>query len=183
VPGRQGKSGRRPKPTALHKLEGTFNVTRHGKRRANEPKPQGDLNAPPKDLTPGQAEVWRHVMANAPAGLLKQLDRGLLKGWVEAEDRHNTARLMQAKIDSSTEFKLMIRSHNGDMVPSPYNDILDKTLRSMTRVAQELGFSPVARPRIQVDPPLQPIEAPKEDAWSTLRRFPVISGGKTTSGV
>lgn len=47
----------------------------------------------------------------------------------------------------------------------------------MIQTSDRLGFSPVARPRIQVEP----VEPDDEggDTWSALRRFPVVDGGKT----
>ena len=144
--------GRKPKPTELLKLRGTFNATDHGKGREFEPRPVGDLDEPPADLTDSQEDVWRYAVANMPRGVMKRIDREMLKIWVEASDRHNTARLMQAMLDQDSKLKLLIKTPAGFMA-SPYNDILDQTAKIMIRVAQELGFSPAARPRIKADPP------------------------------
>ena len=38
-----------------------------------------------------------------------------------------------------------------------------------------LGFSPAARLKVQTEPEPPP---PASDAWASLRRFPVIAGGK-----
>jgi hypothetical protein len=86
-----------------------------------------------------------------PKGVAKKIDRGMLLIWVEAEDRHRTAMMMQAGLDSSASLKLLIRTSVG-LMPSPYNDILDKTAKLMLRACQELGFSPAARPRIHATP-------------------------------
>jgi P27 family predicted phage terminase small subunit len=145
-------AGRRPKPTALHQLQGTLNPTRHGRDRSREPIPLGDLDEPPHDLTDSQEAIWRYAVANMPRGVMKRIDRDMLRIWVEASDRHNTARLMQAMLDQDAKLKLLIKTKNG-LEPSPYNDILDQTAKTMIRVAQELGFSPAARPRIKVEPP------------------------------
>jgi phage terminase small subunit len=45
----------------------------------------------------------------------------------------------------------------------------------MIRVAQELGFSPAARPRLKVDVTDKAGEDDETDPWATLR---VIPGGK-----
>ena len=131
--------GRRPKPTALHKLHGTYNATNHGRDRAQEPVPMGDLEEPPPDLTESQEAGWRYAIANMPKGVVKLIDRGILKVWIEAEDRHNTARLMQAMLDQDTKLKLLVKGPNG-LEPSPYNVILDKCAQTMFRAAQELGL-------------------------------------------
>jgi phage terminase small subunit len=163
--------GRRPKPTALHKLQGTYNVTDHGSARANEPVAEGDLDEPPPGLTASQAEGWRYAIDHAPKGVLKQIDRGLVLEWVEAEDRHRTAMAMQARLDQDATLKLLVRTPQG-LAPSPYNDILDKKAKTMFRAATELGFSPAARPRIHVSG--EPV-ADADNPWAALRLIP---GGK-----
>jgi P27 family predicted phage terminase small subunit len=161
-------AGRRPKPTHLHKLQGTFNATRHGRGRAGEPIAEGDLHSPPRDLTPAQKDVWRYAIRHAPRGLLKRIDRDVLAVWCEARDRWNTARLMQAKLDASGELKLLIKGPLG-LVESPYNSILEKTAKTMLRCATELGFSPAARPRLQIDQP--PLSPDPDDPWQTTLRL------------
>jgi P27 family predicted phage terminase small subunit len=165
--------GRRPKPTALHKLQGTFNVTDHGRARAREPVPAGELDDPPPGLTASQQAGWRYAVENMPRGVLKRIDRGVLTIWIEAEDRHHTAMTMQAKLDQDATLKLLVRTPQG-LAPSPYNDILDKTAKTMFRAAAELGFSPAARPRIHVAP--EPGEVDADNPWATLRLIP---GGLT----
>jgi phage terminase small subunit len=115
-------AGRRPKPTHLHKLQGTFNATRHGRGRAGEPIAEGDLHSPPRDLTPAQKDVWRYAIRHAPRGLLKRIDRDVLAIWCEARDRWNTARLMQAKLDESGELKLLIKGPLGLVESEPPPD-------------------------------------------------------------
>lgn len=166
------KGGPPPKPTALLKLRGSFNPTLHGRERAFEPQAQGELadEEPPLDLTPTQEDFWRYAVANMPRGVMKRIDREILRVWVEAADRHNTARMMQAMLDQDSKLKLLIKTPDG-FAPSPYNDILDKTAKTMIRVAQELGFSPAARPRIKADPPTidgEPEPDLRADPWSFL---------------
>jgi phage terminase small subunit len=169
--------GRRPKPTALHKLHGTYNATNHGRDRKGEPVPLGDLEEPPPDLTESQEAGWRYAVTHMPKGVVKLIDRTMLRVWVEAEDRHNTARMMQAMLDQDTKLKLLVKGPNG-LEPSPYNTILDKTAQTLFRAAQELGFSPAARPRLRVaSAPDDRIDGtdPIRDPWSMLQ---VIPGGK-----
>lgn len=165
--------GRRPKPTALHRLQGTFHTGKHGRGRAREPLPAGDLDEAPPWFTETQREVWQYALDHAPKGVLKRIDLGMLVAWVEAFDRHREAMEMQAQLDRSASLKLLIRTPTG-LIASPYNDILDKTAKKMFRAAQELGFSPAARPRLHAAEP-----EPKDDAdnpWAALRLIP---GGRT----
>jgi phage terminase small subunit len=165
-------AGRRAKPTALHKLHGTLK-SNHAHERAGEPVPLGDLEEPPPDLTDAQEAVWRYAVANMPRGVVKLIDRGILKVWVEAEDRHNTARMMQAMLDQDTRLKLLVKGPMG-LMPSPYNAILESTAKIMFRAAQELGFSPAARPRLRVFAPVKPDAPPdpRKDPWAALQVMP-----------
>jgi phage terminase small subunit len=167
--------GRRPTPTALHKLRGTLNTTRHVKPRAGEPIPIGDLVEPPIDLSDSQQDIWTYAIAHAPRGIVKLIDRDILKAWVTAVDVHDTARLMQAQLDRDAKLKLLIKGPFG-LIESPYIRILDNTAKTMIRLAQELGFSPAARPRLKSDAATLPDEV-ENDPWAVLR---VIPGGKTT---
>jgi phage terminase small subunit len=162
----------RRKPTALLKLRGSYNPTLHGRDRKLEPIPAGELAdaEPPPDLTDTQEDIWRYAIANMPRGVMKLIDRDLLRVWVEASDRHNTARLMQAMLDRDSKLKLLIKTPEG-FAPSPYNDILDKTAKTMIRVAQDLGFSPASRPRLRADPLTiegKPEDDLRSDPWKLL---------------
>ena len=166
--------GRRPKPTALLKLRGSYNVTR-GKQRRDEPVALGELVEPPLDLTDSQQDVWTYAVAHAPRDVVRLIDRDILKAWVTCVDTHNTARLMQAQLDRDTKLKLLIKSPLG-LIESPYIRIMDNCAKTMIRLAQELGFSPAARPRLKVDHPRQ-TEPEPADPWAMLK---VIPGGKAS---
>jgi Phage terminase, small subunit len=162
----------RRKPTEMLKLRGSYNPTLHGRDRKLEPIPLGELadEEPPPDLTDSQEDIWRYAIANMPRGVMKRIDRDILRIWVEASDRHNIARLMQAMLDRDSKLKLLIKTPDG-FAPSPYNDILDKTAKTMIRVAQELGFSPAARPRLKADPLTiegKPEDDLRADPWKLL---------------
>jgi len=163
--------GRPPKPTVLHSLHGTTEPSRHNKRLQYEPRPEGDLVEPPKALTPEQIEGWRYALDNAPAHLMKRLDRGMLAAWVIAEDRLYRANQAQAMLDARAQLPMLITSPAG-LIVSPYEQIIDNSTKRMVRLAAELGFSPAARPRIKVEQ--VPDKQAEDDPWSMLR---VIPGG------
>jgi phage terminase small subunit len=131
--------GRKPKPTVLHHLQGTFNPTDH-RNREREAVAIGDLLTPPRDLSPAQAATWRYAIKHAPATVLKQIDREILRAWCETVERHHEAQLL---LDAELE--------NEAWVKSPCHRILDRTTMLLVRLAGELGFSPAARPRILID--------------------------------
>jgi P27 family predicted phage terminase small subunit len=171
--------GRRPKPTALHELQGTLNATRH-KHRALEPVAPGPaLDAPPDWLSPSQQEGWRYAIAHAPKDLLKPIDRTVLLVWVEAEDRHRRACMAQAAIDGKNPaMQLVLPRSRGagkgvELVESPYVRIITRAAETLMKAASELGFSPSARPRL-VGPQPAAGTGPV-DPWQRLR---VLQGGK-----
>ena len=135
-----------------------------------EREAEGDLDRlPPGFLTPGQRESWLYVMRHAPRGLLKALDREMLVIWVEAEDRHRTAMMQQAQMDLGNKLPLLTKGKDGYPIPSAYLRIMNAAALIMLRCVLELGFSPAARPRIQLIPGGGPrlIEG-EVDPWDEL---------------
>ena len=152
--------GRRPKPTALHRLQGIYNVTDH-RDRTLEPIAEGEIEEP-ADLTEAQRAIWHYAVAHAPNGVSKAIDQAVLRAWVETLDRRNEAQqLLEAETSAIA------------WLTSPAHRVIDRTTTLLIRLASELGFSPAARPRLRVETP----KSPKEDTdpWAELR---VIPGGR-----
>jgi hypothetical protein len=170
------RRGPRPKPTIVHKIEGTYNPTRHGRDRALEPQPDQDLGAAPLDLTDAETALWDHAVISAPKGMLKEIDRPAMVVLCEAGARHNEARRMQHLLDTDAQLTLVIRGKSGQLVESPYNRILDKTAKTILNASDRLGFVPTARPRIKVDPTTGQVVEAGSDPWSMMR---IIKGGKS----
>ena len=176
------KPGRRPKPTALHELQGTLNSTRHA-GRASEPEAPGDpLNEPPDWLTDSQKEGWRYAIAHAPRNLLKPIDRTVLVIWVEAEDRHRRAMIAQAILDKDNKLPMLRVQAKGlgkpsELRESPYLRIMARAAETLLRTVSELGFSPAARPRLGETHGERTPAAP-QDPWAKLK---VLQGGKNSS--
>jgi phage terminase small subunit len=84
--------------------------------------------------------------------------------------------MMQAQLDREAKLKLLIKSPLG-LIESPYIRIMDNCAKTMIRLAQELGFSPAARPRLKVDRPREPEQPEVSDPWAMLK---VIPGGKAS---
>jgi hypothetical protein len=143
--------GRKPKPTALIKLQGTGNSTRLRRKRAGEPIATGSLDKPPDWMTPSQVEGWAYAMEHAPKGVLFPIDRGMLAVWVEAEDRHRLASVMQAKVDVGNALPLLFKVEKGPPIASAYITIITKAATIMIKAAA------------------------KTSEWSKLK---IITGGK-----
>ncbi len=138
--GRSG--GRKPTPTTMKVMRGN-----PGKRALNdeEPIPENDLGAePPDHFNEKQGRVWREVIAEAPAGMLKTLDKALLEAYcinvVLLEEMNN-------KIQTAGT---IARGALGNPVVSPYVRIMSTATQMVIKCASELGFTPSSRSRIRV---------------------------------
>ncbi len=135
--------GPKPKPTYLKIVAGNPG---HRPLNAKEPKPAGNLEAPPIWLTESQQAGWRYAIEHSPHGLLKRLDSALLVIWVVAEDTHRQAAERLAK------HGLLVKAPNtGLAIQSPYLPIVNRQADIMMKAAGDLGFSPASRTRIQVN--------------------------------
>lgn len=173
------RRGRPPKPVATHRAEGTFRQDRHGHRTV-EPQAPGalaDLAVPPW-LTEEQQALWRDVIARAPAGLLRAADAELVVAYVELVDRHRRALQTEALIDRGRATPLLTRGPGGTAVESPYLQIMNRCALLLSRLAGELGLSPLARTRLA----RAGLPAGREDEggdtdWGSLPVFPTIEAG------
>jgi P27 family predicted phage terminase small subunit len=168
--------GRKPKPVAQLKLEGTYDGSRH-RRRQCEPAAEGDLADvdPPAWLTAEQKRAWRQTIKDAPKGVLKRADRQLFLSYVVAVARFELAVRTQNQLDAAGTTPLLTRSSTGTAMLSPYLRAMNQASALMVQLGAELGFSTSARARLG-----QPAEREPQDdpVWSTLRKFPVISSGR-----
>lgn len=107
-----------------------------------EPMPATNIeDEGPEWFTPQQKADWKFVRAAAPAGLLKQLDRGMLEAWVVTSDICRRAAMGLVQCPNLQRKKAQ-----------ECLAILRQFTPIKRALATELGFSPAARPRIQVAP-------------------------------
>jgi phage terminase small subunit len=144
--------GRKPVPEALNALH---SYPSHAPKR-KEP-PALPLQEPPDDLSPGQRECWLHAVANAPQGVLKEADRGVLRAWASVEDA-----LIRASAALGREDMLIdVKGQPFKAVNSNWTMLLHAQ-RAMKGLAELLGFAPTARARLAVpaqkgfEPPSDP---------------------------
>jgi P27 family predicted phage terminase small subunit len=160
--------GPKPKPVAIHKLQGSYQRVRHAKR-AQEPHAEGALAecAPPEWMTADQQRIWREVIAEAPKGILRQADRRMMINYVVLADRFETAARTQIALDAKSTAPLLVRGAAGTAI-SPYVRIMNQCTALMTQLQGEMAFSPSGRARLG-----QP-QAPGLDE-AAYRRFEVIA--------
>jgi P27 family predicted phage terminase small subunit len=156
--------GRKPTPTMLKRLHGVEprRINRH------EPIPPSDLPPCPKHFTAEQAELWEFALTNAPPGMVKSLDIGLLEAWCVAYSIHRAA-----TTELSREGLLTVPGIKDPdrRVAAPQIGIINRTAALLLRLSSELGFSPTARTRVQVANPHSLFAAYDDPSSETLDDF------------
>ena len=139
--------GRKPLPTALHILQGTYRADRHG----GTPEIAVEIPKPPRDLDKRARAAWRYY-----APLLAEMrtiglaDREALACYCAAVSRRERAEEELAKTAP------LVKSPSGYPVQNPWLAIANKAMEQMLKWGQELGLSPAARTRIKVAPKAAP---------------------------
>ena len=111
-------------------------------------------------MTEGQKAGWNYAVEHAPLGLLKKLDRSVLAAWVVAEDLHRRAS------EQVEKFGILTKAPNtGLPIQSPYLPVLNKQAQIILKAAEQLGFTPASRTRIQVEEPSNRLE---HNPWADI---------------
>lgn len=141
------KPGPVPKPTALKQLEGN-----PGKRKLPEKEPSAplllEIPKPPSFLMPLAKKHWKQMAQELQAcGLLTAIDLDTFGAycncwalWVEAQQ-------------NLKKYGPVQRNAAGIPVNSVFVDQSIKWLNQMLKYQKELGLTPSARTRVQVDMP------------------------------
>lgn len=134
------KRGRKPKPTALKRLEGN-----PGKRPLNElePLPPISVLRCPNWLMPEARKEWRRL---APAlismGVLSLADAVPFAAYCTAYARWREAE------DEITKHGSVYKDANGNIRPNPYIAISARQLSEIKSLAAEFGLTPATRTAI-----------------------------------
>lgn len=133
--------GRRPKPSALHDLEGTRN-----RRRNTEPRPSG-IPTCPQHLNKEAKREWKRISAELAAlGLLTSVDRAALAAYCSSWSRWIDAE------ENVQKFGAVIKSpKSGYPVQNPYVGIANTSLDQMRKFLIEFGMTPASRARLSVE--------------------------------
>jgi len=115
---------------------------------------------PPSWLTRRQKLLWRKAVDGAPAGLLSEMDVGLLTNWVIACDTYRDAcekmrgiglivKTRETEVVKTAKDGTVTREKKGGMpIQNPYLPIINKQAQIMVKAAAELGFTPISRTRL-----------------------------------
>ena len=140
--------GRKPKPTALKRIEGN-----PGRRPINgrEPVAPPDLPSCPQHLAPSAKAEWKRLARVLyDIGLLSRLDRAALAAycaaygrWVEAEKKLQ-------------ETPALLKTPSGYVQPSPWIGIANRQMEIMAKFMAEMGLTPSSRSRVTVPSRVRP---------------------------
>jgi len=142
------------KPTAIHKLDGTFRPDRHN---GNEPQIEssGELKKPPQRLSKEARAIWRE---EAPplidAGIFTVADVGMFTDLCELQ-----ALYRQTMEKINCEF--VTEGLSGQQVKNPLWSVARDLIDRVNSMRRDFGLSPVSRSKVMVAP------KPKEESvWA-----------------
>jgi P27 family predicted phage terminase small subunit len=143
-------TGRKPKPLALHLVDGSIKKQRRERKTAllNTPQPVLGVAAPPETFSDEHRAVWARLVADSPDGLLTRCDYDVFVNYVLLIVARDKA--MRQYIE--TGCVVLIRSTDGNnrMQPNPLMRELRRVLEQLRPLQAELGFTPMSRSRVQL---------------------------------
>lgn len=134
------QKGRKPKPTAIKKLEGN-----PGKRKLNQNEPQPEKTAPecPKWLTDDAKAEWERLAVHLETlGVLTEVDMAAFAGYCECFARWKEAEEFISK------HGMIIKTPSGYFQQVPQVSISQTYLKLLLKFAVEFGLTPSSRSRI-----------------------------------
>lgn len=132
--------GRKPKPSALRRLEGN-----PGKRPLNDREPKPPKKAPPcpKWLIPEAKKEWRRLAGKMEQlGILTEADMSIFASYCQAYARWKEAE------EIITSHGFISRTNSGFVQAIPHVAIAKEYARIMKSCAEQLGLTPAARSRL-----------------------------------
>jgi len=132
--------GRKPKPTAIKRLEGN-----PGKRKLNENEPKPVKRAPkcPSWLDDEAKKEWKRLAKSLEdMGVLTNVDRAAFAGYCEAYARWKESEEFISK------HGLIFKTPSGYFQQVPHVSIAQTYLKLVLKFAVEFGLTPSSRSRI-----------------------------------
>ena len=132
--------GRNPKPTKALKLAGTFQESRHGKRK--EPEHKVGLPGMPKALVGRAAEEWKWLGEILDADLIQAVDRALLASYCMA------VQFLEASYTAIATEGITTDGAGGLTRRHPSFMTYKQAVEVISMVSGRFGFSPVDRTKV-----------------------------------
>jgi len=130
--------------------------------------PLGEMT-PPDYFTDAERAIWGAVIANAPAGMIRPLDSGLLERYCWDYVRRRAALLehrawcLEKKKPGETDSLRL--AENGVLGRHPILGVIESHAKAIAQAEAKLGLTPVDRERIRA---ATQKELPFDDPWATL---------------
>jgi P27 family predicted phage terminase small subunit len=157
--GRRQGSGRKPKPLAIHKLEGTYREDRQG---TDHPAPDVCIPEMPSFLKGEAKKEWKRLSPLLAAkGCLTEWDRSLLAAYCFEYGEY--IKLCESIEGCTSETDDETEDKKQNVIPLASCRI--KILKNLTSIATEFGLSPSSRARVKVAG-----EVKEEDLYEQLRK-------------
>lgn len=137
-------AGRKAKPPHMRLIDG--NAGNRPQESSPEPVQVG-IGPPDHDLSEVQKEIWRVQSAALGRGHLTTADRPVFRRWVIAESRVRDA---GGKVNASG---MLIKGPNGGWQYNPFEALERKWVKELTRLDNDLGFTPSSRSRVKASSP------------------------------
>jgi len=137
--------GRKPRPLALHIINGNPSKLNIEKKLANEIKPKPIAPKCPKWLNEEAKKEWNRVAPELKRlGLLTVLDRAALEMYCVCYSRFLDA---EQKIK---ETGLIVKDRRGSVKKNPYVTIASSYSKLLISICVEFGMTPSSRGRMQL---------------------------------
>ncbi len=134
-------AGRKPKPTALKVIHGTY---RPDRANPSEPRPRPGIPPCPKFLQGEARDAYRKTAKKlARIGLLTELDDMALSMLCQAWTDYLEA------TDQVLKSGMLVKSPNGFPVLNPYLVAANQAAKKVRSLLSECGMTPGSRSRIQ----------------------------------
>ena len=143
---------------AEKKLKGTD----RNDRAVDVARADGSLSEPPAHLTDEQSAMWRWAIEHAPRGVLHAIDEATLEDWVCARV---VLRAAYAIVERDGQ---IIYTPNGCAQKHPALATIVQASKILHTAASRLGFDPVSRTKVIVEPQKTEEELEEERKWDRL---------------
>jgi len=155
--------GVKPKPLALHVVEGNLKKMAKPRREKHEnsPQPSLELRGPPETFNDDQRAIWARLQEDCAVGLLARSDYDILVSYVLLVAARDKA--MKLFIETGCQVLVKSNDSNNRMLSNPLMREIRRVLEQLRPLQVELGLTPMSRSRIQV------AKAPEEE--DELGRF------------
>lgn len=149
--------GRKPKPTKLKLLHGTF---RKDRANLNEPEPEVKIPSPPDYLIADALQEWGRMSEELyQFGMLAKIDRAIFSGYCQSYGRWaETQREINKK-------GMVIKTITGNIIQSPLVGIANKQHKLMNDSAALMGIPATMRGKVQA------LQAKKQSDSTSFSQF------------